>query len=164
MSNEFDCFECVKKQIDEKTKRKNLLISKMKDFKMNYEKYKNNNLCKSYVNFGTPDLDTIIENIRLTLSIENNRLCELLETLKELNLEYDHNIPSYKKFIKKGGDIQKTINSAELEKDLIKDTNYLALYDITDSDTAKEIVINKVKIKTKRVEKYILKKNTIKFD
>ena len=150
--------------IPEKIERKQSLVKKMADFKLNYEKYKDNTLCKSYINFGTPNLDTIIENICSKLSIENNRLCELLEKLKELNLEYDSTIPSYKKFIKKGGDIKKIINSAELEKDLIKDTNYLSLYDMTDSDTAKEMVISKVEVKTKRVEKYILKKNTIKFD
>lgn len=145
-------------------KRKQKLIDKLTDYKLSYDDYENNQLCKSYINNGHPNLDTVIKSLYSKLSIENNRLCDLLETLKSLNLEYDPKIPSYKKYIKKGGNINKIIDSAELEKDLIKNTNYLSLYDITDSDTAKEIVVGKIEIKTKCVEKYIATKNTIKFD
>ena len=148
----------------QKTKRIQELIKKMSDVKLSYEEHSKNKLCESYVNCGSPDLDTVIKSLYSIISIENDRLFKLLETLKLLNLEYDSKIPSYKKFIKKGGDINKIINSAELEKDLIKNTNYLSLYDITDSDTAKEMVVGKIETKTKRVEKYITKKNTIKFD
>lgn len=158
------CIPLKKKSISEKIERKQKLIKSMGDLKLSYEKFKDNKLCTSYINFGTPNLDTIIENINSKLSSENNRLCELLEELKLLNLEYDHNVPSYKKFIKKGGNIKEIINSAELEKDLMKDTNYLSFCEITDSDTAKEMVVSKMEVKTKRVKKYITKKNTIEFD
>lgn len=148
----------------EKNKRIQLLIEKLLSFKLSYNQYFKYNICESYVNHGDPDLETVIKKIYEKQSQEDDRLCELLEKLESLNLQYDHTIPAYKKFIKKGGDVINTIESGELEKDLITTTNYLLLCDETDSDTAKEIAIGQIDKKTKTIEKYIAKKNTIKFD
>ncbi len=148
----------------QKTERKQQLIEKMSSYKLSYSKYEKNQICESYVNSGNPDLDTVIQRLYLKQSEEDDRLCILLEKLKSLNLEYNCIVPSYKKFITKGGDINAIIDFAEIEKDLIANTNYLSIYETTDSDTAKEIVIGKVEKKTKTLEKYIAKKNTIKFD
>lgn len=149
---------------NQKTERKQILITQLSAYKISYEKYSKNQNCEMYINFGNPNLDTVIQRLYFKQSEEDNRLCELLEKLKSLNLEYDCKIPSYKKFITKGGNIDYIIESAEIEKDLIFNTNYLSICDITDSDTAKEIAIGEIEKKTKTLEKYITKKNTLRFD
>lgn len=162
--SEWKKYSKLKNNSIEKTKRRKQLMNKLSLYKLNYEKCLKTQVCESYLNGGNIDIDTVIQQLYVKQSEEDDRLCELLEKLKSLDLEYDCKIPSYKKYILKGGDINAIVESAELEKDLIKDTNYLSLYNQTDSDTAKEIVIGKVEKKTKRLEKYIAKKNTLKFD
>lgn len=149
---------------NQKTERKQNLVEKLMSYKLSYDRYAKNKICESYVNSGNPDLDTVIKSLYSKQSEEDDRLCILLEKLKLLNLEYDSKVPSYKKFITKGGDINLIVESAELEKDLMENTNYLLFCDLTDSDTAKEIAVAKIEKKTKVLEKYIAKKNTIRFD
>lgn len=144
--------------------RKQKLAKKLKELKLTFTK---NKICEEYINFGTPDLDTVIKSLLSKQNLENDRLCILLETLKKKKLEYDAKIPVYAKYIKKGGEIDKVIENGELERLLIKETNYLAVLDMTDSDTAKEIAMcsaNKKSKNTGLFDKYILKKNTVRFD
>ena len=145
----------------QKEERKAKLIIKLKELKLENTKDK---LCEEYVNFGNPDLDTVTKTLLNKQNMENDRLCTLLEFLKKHNLEYSNKIPSYKKYIKKGGNINKIVENGELEKVLILDTNYLSMLDLTDSDTAREIALCNVNKKNTLTEKYILKKNTLIFD
>jgi hypothetical protein len=94
-------------------------------------------------------------------------LINLLNKLRDKHLEYDEKIPSYKKYILNGGNLDKIIENGEIEKILINESNYLSVIDITDSETAKEIALGNYISKgknNKMIDKYVAKKNTIQFD
>lgn len=145
---------------NQKNERQQKLLTKLKEHKIIYTK---DNLSEQYINTGNPNIDTTLEYLLAKQNEENDRLCKLLEYLKDKKLEYDFTIPAYKKFIKKGGNLKKVMEGAEIEKILIKETNYLAMLDMTDSDTAKDIAISKMSDNNK-LNKYIIKKNTLRFD
>jgi hypothetical protein len=152
------------KKLEKNYERKQKLTKKLKELKLTFTK---NKICEEYINFGTPNLDAVIKSLLSKQNLENDRLCTLLEKLKKKKIEYDAKIPVYVKYIKKGGEIDKVIENGELESLLIKETNYLAMLDMTDSDTAKEIAMCSINKKSKNVglfDKYILNKNTVRFD
>ena len=143
--------------------RHKILMNKLKEMKMDYSK----NICDSYIKFGTPILENVIKALYIQQTEKNNKLCALLDELRNRNLEYDDKIPSYQKYIKKGGNLDKIIENGELEKILIAETNYLSIIDDVDSETAKEISLNNFYNngkKSKLVDKYVKNKNTLKFE
>lgn len=158
---EFKKYTKLNMLINIKNERLQKLMNKLKEMKMVYKK---NKLCDDYINSGNPDLDTVIGKLFNKTNEENNRLCQLIVELKKRNLEYNNLVPVYKKYIKNDGDIDKTIEVGELEKILIQETNYLSVLELTDSDTAREISICKASKTTNAFDKYIIKKNTVKFD
>lgn len=158
---EFKKYTKTKTLSNQKNERKIKLINRLKELKIVYTKDK---LCEQYILTGQPDLDVVVKSFFTKQNEENDRLCELLEELKDKNLEYNGLVPAYKKYIKKGGSLVKTIENGELEKILIKETNYLAVLENTDSDTAKDIAMTRASKNTNKFDKYIIKKNTIRFD
>lgn len=143
--------------------RRDLLMKKIKDMKLDYNK----NICDSYIKFGTTELNDVISMLYNRQIEKNNNLCTLLNELRNRNLEYDDKIPSYKKFLKSGKNLNKTIEDAELEKILIAETDYLSIADDINSDTAKEISLNVFYKKGKKnniVDNYVINKNTLKFE
>jgi hypothetical protein len=143
--------------------RKKLLLNKLKEMKMDYIK----NICDSYIKFGTPNLDNVVKALYIKQTENNNKLCMLLDELRNRNLEYDDKVPSYQKYIKKGGDLNKIIENGELEKILIAETNYLSIIDDVDSEIAREISLNTFYDKGKKsklADKYVKSKNTLRFE
>jgi len=146
-------------------KRKEKLNKKLRELKLPYLK---NSVCTLYINNGKPDLDTVIKLIHKKQKIQTKRLYRLLKKLQKNNLEYDSNIPSYKKFIEKGGDIKKIIENAEVEKVLINSTNYLSILNLADSETAREVSVNDYVLNNKKsnkaIDNFISNKNAISFE
>lgn len=149
--------------VDQRQIRKQELISRLNNIKLSHKNFKNQ-MYYQYIATGIPNIETVINCFLEKQNIENERLCILLDELKKNHLKYDNDVPSYKKFIKCGGDLKKIIKNGEIEKILIKETNYLSLLDNTDSDTARDIAIVKASKNTDQFNKYIIKKNTIQFD
>jgi hypothetical protein len=147
-----------------KTLRTDNLVDQLKNYKLFSNNYNKNALCASYINNGSPPVDEIITQLREKQQSENDRLCELLETLQSYNLRYEDNVPAYKKYISKGGDILDIIESGELEKELILTTDYLSIHDHADSDTAKELAITSSRSVSDRANRYINNKVSIIFD
>lgn len=148
---------------DISNERKQELISRLNKIKISYKNFKDE-LYYQYVMTGKPDIETIIKHFIEKQNIENDRFCQLLEELKKLDLVYDNMVPSYKKYIKYGGNLKQIIKTGELEKMLIKETNYLSILSSTDSDTARDIAIVNASKKTNKFNKYIIKKTTVTFD
>lgn len=149
-----------------RTSRKEILLKKISDMKLRFD---SGSMCNSYIKFGVPDIDTVIESLFTKQNLENDRLFNLINSLRERNLEYNENIPSYKKYIKNGGNLEKIISDGEIEKVLVNESNYLSLYDdlSNDSDTAKDIALSNyidVNGSNKLINDYILKKNTLYFE
>lgn len=145
----------------EKEERKKILNIKLNEMKLSNFK---DNMCDRYVNFGDPDLDTVVQTLYEKQIKRNDRLFSLINKLRDMQLDYDSKIPAYKKYIKRGGDLDTTIENGEIEKLLINDTNYLEILDITDSDTAKNILLGKIKKSNSFSNDYIKRKNTLSFE
>lgn len=145
--------------------RKKELKKRLKEMKLSCPK---NSICTLYINNGKPDLETVVNSIHGKKESETKRLYKLLKTLKKNNLDYDCRIPSYKKFIENGGDIEKIIKNAELEKELINNTDYLSVLCNVDSETARELSANDYISNNKKrnniIENFISNKNTIVFE
>ena len=150
--------------LSKRNERKEKLLNKLKEMKLKYIK---GGVCDAHIKFGAPSLDVVIKSMYDKQNDQNERLFNLLNKLRNANAEYDENIPSYKKYVLNGGDLDKIIENGEIEKILINESNYLSVIDSTDSETAKEIAlgnyINKGK-SDKIIDKYVTKKNTIRFD
>jgi hypothetical protein len=146
-------------------KRREELNKRLKEMKLSCQK---NSICTLYINNGKPDLETVINSLHGKKELETKRLYKLLKVLKKHNFDYDCKIPSYKKFIESGGDIEKTIKNAELEKALIDNTNYLSILCTVDSETARELSANDYISNNKKsnnaIENFISNKNTIVFE
>ena len=154
----------IKKKSMTEYQRNVELQKKIKELKLNNV---DNNICNEYIAFGQSDLDSVLKQIIDIKELENNRLFELINKLRKKNYEYDERIPSYKKYIKHGGDLNKIIKDGELEKILIENTEYLSLIGIIDSDIAQDISINELlhkNITNDKINKYANNKNTLHFD
>lgn len=121
-------------------KRKKDLLSKIKLFKLQYIQ---NSICDGYIKYGFPNLDDVLEYLIKKQSEENNRLYELIHKLEQKNIEYDKDVPAFKKYIKCGGNIKEAIKNGELELLLVKNTNYLKLLEKYDDITAKDLSLAK---------------------
>jgi hypothetical protein len=145
--------------------RKTELKKRLKEMKLSCPK---NSICTLYINNGKPDLETVINSLHGKKELETKRLYKLLKMLKKNKLEYDYRIPSYKKFVENGGDIEKIIKNAELEKALINNTNYLSILCTVDSETARELSANDYVSNHKKsnnaIDNFISNKNTIVFE
>ena len=153
-----------KLKITNKEKRNELLKKKLKELKLNNIDEK---LCRTYIILGKPNLDSVIQTLIKIHEIENNRLYKLCNKLKNNGYEYNDKIPAFKKYIKYGGKLSKTINDYQLEKILIDNTNYLSMINLTDTDTAKQICINELSEKniiSDKINRYTIIKNRIIFE
>jgi hypothetical protein len=144
-----------------KYERKKLLLNKLQHMKLDYV---SGTVCDGYIQHGIPDIDTVIKTLMDNQNTKNNRMYKLLNKLRKKQLEYDETVPAYKKYLKKGGDLNKVIINGELEKVLMKETDYLSLLNIADSDTAKDISLSAYDGDNDIVNNYVSNKNTIKFE
>lgn len=104
--------------------RKKELFDHLNDNKLEYIK---NGICDSYIKYGTPSLNDVINNIQTKSEIQSKRLTRLIKRLKKEGEVYDENVSYYKKYVKYGGDISQTIEEGIKEWFYINKTNYLEL-------------------------------------
>lgn len=143
-------------------KRKEELMSTIKRLRIDYNKP----VCDEYIKFGKTEFKEVIQKLTNLQSQKNNRLYDLLNDLQNYNIEYDSRIPSFKKYVSKGGNIKNAIERAILEKTLADNTDYLSLLNNEiDSETAIELSISKFpnNIENKIINDYIKNKNQIDF-
>lgn len=155
----------VSKQSDKKQKqlkRKEELMLTLKKLRIDYNKP----ICDEYIKFGKLEFKEVIRRLTDLQSRKNDRLYDLLNELQHHSIEYDSRIPSFKKYVLKGGNITKTIERAILEKTLADNTDYLSLlHNEIDSETAIELSISKFpnNVENKIINDYIENKNRIDF-
>src|SRR5437868_1930761 len=80
--------------------RKKELSEQLRDRKLEYIK---NGICDSYVKYGIPSFEYVINDIQTKTENQLKRLTKLIERLKKEGEMYDERISYYKKYIKYGG-------------------------------------------------------------
>lgn len=152
---------CNKKKLAQ-LERKIKLMNTIKKLRIEYNKQ----ICDQYIKFGSIEFEQVIEKLSLLQKEKNDRLYDLLTELQKCSIEYDSRIPSFKKYIAKGGNIKTTIEKATLEKILAENTNYLSRVDNSiDSDIAIELSIGELSsnMQNETINKYVQNKNKIIF-
>lgn len=120
--------------------RKKELFNQLDEKKLEYKKY---GICDSYIKYGKPSLNDVIENIQTLTDKKLNRVLRLTKRLKKEDEIYDENISYYKNFINNGGDIEYTIQEGVKEWFYINKTNYLEFLNrYKDEDLAKAKAFN----------------------
>jgi len=101
--------------------RKKKLLDNLSENKLEYIK---NGVCDSYIKFGVPELEIVVENINTSTNMKINRLVELIEKLKEQGKKYNENVSYYQKYIRNGGDINYMIREGLKEEYYLNDEIY----------------------------------------
>ena len=104
--------------------RKKELYSTLSDEKIQYIK---NGICDSYILYGKPTLENVIDTMKVKNSTKMKRMSLLLKKLQEIEEEYDENVSYYKKYISSGGNIDYCISEGIKEWFYLNKTNYLEL-------------------------------------
>jgi len=104
--------------------RKKELFDELSDNKLEYKK---NGICDSFIKFGTPSLNVVIQTVQEKTDSETNRLIKLIKRLKRENELYDKNNSYYKKYIRNGGDIEYHVNEGIIEWFYCHKTDYIKL-------------------------------------
>lgn len=104
--------------------RKKELFNELSDNKLEYRK---NGICDSFIKFGTPSLNVVIQTVQEKTESETNRLIKLLKCLKRENELYDKNNSYYKKYIRNGGDLEYHVNEGIIEWFYCHKTEYTKL-------------------------------------
>lgn len=102
--------------------RKRQLFNQLSDKKLEYIK---NGICDSYIKYGKPSLNDVIDNIQSKTEAKARRLNMLLIRLHNENEKYDENNSYYSKYINNGGNLNEIINEGIKEWFYINKTNYL---------------------------------------
>lgn len=125
-----------------KTERENIL---MEAFKFNKLEYKNYGDCYSYINYGEPSLETVINNELIKIKDKNNRRMELAHELKKLNINLDESLKSCYEYINKIGcvTLKEIVRNIEIEYFLKNNTEYEKLCKIYKPAKAKDKAIRK---------------------
>lgn len=91
----------VKKQ-DDIDRRKKKLFNELSMLKLDYVR---GGVCDSYIKFGYPPIDEVIERMTICTREEEQRLDKLLKVLKNNNLLYDSRVSYYKEYVEQGTDL-----------------------------------------------------------
>ncbi|ARF09721.1 hypothetical protein Indivirus_2_100 [Indivirus ILV1] len=112
-------------------------------FKLNKLEFKNYGDIYSYINYGKPDINTIIQNTLSKLSEKNERRIRLSKELIELNIPYDETYKGCYEYINNIGtkEFIDIIRSIEVEHFLRTQTDYLQLRKKYNDKTAQDIAI-----------------------
>lgn len=120
--------------------RKKQLFDQLTNNKL---EYMGDGICDSFIKFGTPELNIVIEGVQKKTEIQTKRLVNLLKRLKKEEEIYDENISFYKRYIKNGGDLDYYVDEGIKEWFYINKTNYLEfLKNYKDEDRAQAKAFN----------------------
>ena len=157
--NKYGSFENYKEEVEQKKQTKAIKIKKSNELKLKREKelkkelmmnkleYKKYGNCYSYVNYGKPDIKTVIKEELEKEMIKNDRRIELAEKLDKYNIKLDENLKTCYEYINglDNESINEKIESIQLEykikheKDI--DIRY-KLYSDDNSIKIKNIITN----------------------
>lgn len=133
-----DCSRDIKEKL-----RREELMRNLREYKLEYKKH---GICDAYIKFGSPDLRTVIQTLRNKLSDNRERIIELIDRLSDhIQIDETHiitKIPSFNRYIEKGGDIEDVINDGLIEFFLYKETNYKTLLMKYTNEEAKDIALS----------------------
>lgn len=124
-----------------KEERKNELLQKLKENKLQYKDYGD---CYSYVHYGTPNLDQVIQNEITKLEKKNKRRIRLARELAKIEINFNESLSSCYNYINKVGphkSLKETIRSIEIEYFLKYNTEFEKIKNDLDSEEAKEKAI-----------------------
>jgi hypothetical protein len=132
----------LKKSSDNKSEREKKLKESLF---LNKLEYKNYGDCYSFIHYGQPSLNTVIENELKKNINKNERRIELASELIKFNISLDETLTSCYEFINNlnSKSLDETIKSIQVEYFLKYDTEYEKLSRIYDSNKAQNIVIEK---------------------
>ncbi len=131
--------------------RKKELFDHLNEERLEYEK---NGICDSFINFGTPSLDTVINDIQTKKMKQNERLQKLIKRLKKEGEIYDENNSYYKKYIQNGGSLDYVVQEGIKEWFYVHKTDYLEILKLyKDEDLAQAKAFNSY-IKKNGSDKY----------
>lgn len=131
--------------------RKRQLFDQLSDNKLEYTR---NGICDSFIKFGTPSLNTVIEDVQKKSEVQTKRLKRLIRRLREEDEIYDEHVSYYERYIKNGGDLDYHVEEGIKEWFYINKTNYLKFLKIyKNQDLAQSKAFNEY-IKTIGYDKY----------
>ena len=109
--NKYGSFENYKDTIEQKKKNRDVKIKKGNELKLQREKelkkelmmnkleYKKYGDCYSYVNYGKPDIKTVIKRELEKEIVKNNRRIELAQELSKYSIKLDENLKTCYEYI-----------------------------------------------------------------
>jgi len=101
--------------------RKKQLFETLETEKLQYIE---NGLCDQYIRFGLHGIENVVRQIKDREMVEEKRLIRLLREIKKTGTNYDQNIDWYSDYIKKGGDLKKTVSNGSKEWFYLHRTEY----------------------------------------
>jgi len=131
--------------------RKKQLFDQLTNNKLEYT---GDGICDSFIKFGTPPLNTVIENVQKRTEVQTKRLTRLLKRLRTEGEIYDENISFYQRYVKNGGDIDYYVDEGIKEWFYKHKTNYSRFLEMyRDEDRAQAKAFNDY-VKTVGHDKY----------
>jgi len=136
-------------------KRRNKLIRELQRNKLEF-RYSGDHY--SYINYGTPNINTIIKHESQKQNTKNIRRMRLLQKLQTKNIELDESLDSCYNYINNLGcdEIDEVVRLVEIEYFLKYKTDYIKLRKKYDEAKAKEIAIHRFFYGSDKKSKIIL--------
>ncbi len=127
--------------------RKKLLIDALE---MNKLEFKNHGDCYSFIKYGTPPLETVIQNELGKISIKRDRKIALGKELDKINIPLDENLPSCYNYINQVGckTLKESIREIEIEHFFKNNSNYLKYLEQHDPQKAKMLASRELNVST----------------
>lgn len=120
--------------------RKTMLFNELNNVKL---EYKQNGICDSYIKYGKPSLEEVIDDLTIKSNNQTDRLKLLVDKLALKNIKFDDRIEIFNNYVKNGGDLKKVIKEGEIEYWYWNKTEYPVLIEKYNEDIAKNIALNK---------------------
>lgn len=131
--------------------RKRQLFNQLNDKKLEYIK---NGICDSYIKYGKPSLNDVIDNIKSKATAKSKRLDRLLTKLRTEGELYDESNSYYKKYVNNGGNLEEIINEGIKEWFYINKTNYQSFFELYKSEDIAQTKAFNAYIKKNGNDKY----------
>ena len=174
--NKYGSFDNFKKIISERSRKENERVDKKQKIKIEREKklkeilkynkleYKPYGDCYSYVHFGIPDINDVVENELNKIQNINTKRINLSSELKKKGIKFNENLKPCYDYVYNLNDktLNETVRETEIEIFLKNNTNYKELIKIYPHEKAQEIALYKYGIKNnKGMSKFVISRTTI---
>lgn len=173
--NKHGSFDNFKKTITEKNKKDNQRVEKKHKLKTEREKnlkellkynkleYKSYGDCYSYVHFGIPDINEVIENELNKIQNTSIKRINISSELKKKGIKFDEDLKPCYDYIHNlnSKTLHETVRDTEIEIFLKNNTNYKELIEIYPHEKAQEIALYKYGMKNNKVMSNFAINNTI---